>query len=128
MHGRPVPKKAAQRYNRLFRRRAPMRVTTIDADVEDEQNDAADVEREVGGAGDNDDHTAVQGGPNGDEDEGGHAPVVPPTPAADEVSETSSESARSSPSARVVDDGDDDDDDDFVVEEVRVACVRPRRF
>ena len=33
MHGRPVPKKAAQRYNRLFRRRAPMRVTTIDADA-----------------------------------------------------------------------------------------------
>ena len=125
MHGRPVPKKAAQRYNRLFRRRAPMRVTTIDADVEDEQNDAADVEREVGGADDDDDHAATQGAPNDDEDESGPAPTVPPTPAADELGETSSESARSTPSVQVVD---DEDDEDFVVEEVRTALVGPGRF
>ena len=61
MHGRTVPKKAAHRYNRLFRRRGPMRVTTVEVERDDEQDDAADVEREILGAGD--------GGQDDDSDE-----------------------------------------------------------
>ena len=59
MSGHNANRKAARRFQALRQRHAVMRVTTVAVDTGDEQNDAADVEREVGGADDDDGHAYV---------------------------------------------------------------------
>ena len=114
MHGRTVPKKAAHRYSRLFRRRGPMRVTTVEVERDDEQDDAADVEREVLGAGDDGQDDDSEAEVQEDEEVDGEAPQGPTTPANVLDGATSSESARSTPEAfaAVLRDEDDDEGED----------------